>query len=176
MPVLSYLDHQPEVAGSVFVAPNAYVVGRVRLGAESSLWFGATVRGDTGTVEIGEGVNVQEGATIHSQHDSPTVLGDDVSLGHLAIVHAATIGNGTLVAMQASVLSGAQVGAGSIIAAHALVPEGMVVPPLSLVMGIPGKVVRQVTENEAERAARTARVYRRLAKEYRAISTWPTGR
>lgn len=167
MPVLPYVDHHPSVAEDVFLAPTAYVVGRVTIGARCSLWWNSTVRGDTGPITIGEEVNVQEGCTIHTEADVPAVIGNHVTMGHHALIHSAIIEDDVLIGMNASVLSGARVGRGSIIAAHALVPEGREIPPGSLVMGVPGRVVRQVTEAEAARARRNGDNYLRLAREYR---------
>lgn len=167
MPVLPYLNYFPQVAEEVFVAPTAFVVGRVTIGPGSSIWFGCTVRGDTGSIVIGEGVNIQDGSTVHTQTGFETIIGNRVSLGHHALVHAAIVEDDVLIGINASVLTGAKVGRGSIIAAHALVPEGKEVPPRSLVVGVPGKVVREITEAEFARIRRTAENYQRLSREYR---------
>jgi carbonic anhydrase/acetyltransferase-like protein (isoleucine patch superfamily) len=168
MPVLGYEDAYPLLGDSCFIAPTAYVIGRVQLGAECSVWFSSVVRGDTGEVRLGSGVNVQEGSTIHTEKDHDVVIADDVTLGHHAVVHGATVQANVLIGINSSVLTGARVGSGSIIGAHALVPEGKVIPPRSLVLGSPGKVVREVTEAEFERILRTARNYRKLASSYAA--------
>ena len=170
MPILPYLDHQPRVADDVFLAPTAYVVGDVTIGPRCSLWFGATVRGDTGSVVLGEAVNVQEAATVHTQDGRATQIGNRVTMGHHALVHAAVVEDDVIVGSNASVLSGARVGRGSIVAAHSLVAEGKEIPPGSLVMGVPGKVIRQVTDAERERIRRNADAYERLGQEYR--RTW----
>jgi carbonic anhydrase/acetyltransferase-like protein (isoleucine patch superfamily) len=167
MPIVPYLEHLPRVAEDVFLAPTAFIVGRVTVGPLCNIWFGSTIRGDSGWVELGEAVSVQENCTIHTQGETATIVGDRVSMGHHALVHAATIEPDVLVGIGASVLSGAKVGRFSIIAAHALVPEGKEIPPYSLVMGTPGKVVRQVTEEEIARITGTAESYRRRGQEYR---------
>lgn len=168
MPLLPYLDHTPEVAPDVFVAPDAYVVGRVTIGPRSSIWFGATLRGDHEPLSLGEAVNIQEHCTLHTDPGFPLALGDFVSLGHHAIVHGAVLEDHVLIAMAATVLTGARIGAGSIVAANALVPENRVIPPRSLVVGTPGKVIREITAAEYERILTTANDYLRLGQEYRA--------
>lgn len=166
MPVLPYLDHQPSLGPDVFIAPSAHVIGRVSLGARSSVWFGAVVRGDVEPVTVGEGVNLQEHCVLHTDPGYPVVLGNYVSLGHHAIVHGATLEDYVLVAMSATVLSGARIGAGSIVAANALVPENREIPPRSLVVGTPAKVIREITEVEYERILFTVNTYLRLAQDY----------
>jgi carbonic anhydrase/acetyltransferase-like protein (isoleucine patch superfamily) len=167
MPLLHYLDHYPTVSDDAFIAPDAYVIGRVTLGPQSSVWFGSTLRGDVEPITLGRGVNIQEHSVIHTDSGMPAVLGDYVSLGHHAIVHGAVLEDHVLIAMSATVLSGAKIGSGSIVAANALVPEGRQIPPRSLVVGTPGKVLREVTDDEYERIVRTARHYMQLAQEYR---------
>jgi gamma-carbonic anhydrase len=166
MPLLRYFAHLPELAPDVFVAPTAYVIGQVRIGPRCSIWFGSTLRGDMEAIKLGTGVNIQENSILHTDLNYPTILGDFVSLGHNAIVHGAVLDEHVLVAMGAIVLTGARIGAGSIIAANALVPEGREIPPRSLVVGTPGKVVREITEAEYERICRTSENYQRLGAEY----------
>lgn len=166
MPVLPYDGRWPDLATSAYLAPNAWVIGDVRVGAGASLWFAVTVRGDRGRIEIGEEVNVQDGCTLHGQDRSTVVLEDRVALGHHALVHGAVVESESLIAIGASVLSGARIGRGSIVAAHALVPEGMIVPPGSLVMGVPGKVVRPVNDDERVRVAETIDTYVGLRGQY----------
>jgi carbonic anhydrase/acetyltransferase-like protein (isoleucine patch superfamily) len=167
MPIVPYLEHLPRVADDVFLAPTAFVVGRVTIGPLCNIWYGATVRGDSGWVELGEAVSVQENCTIHTQGETATIVGNRVVMGHHALVHAATVEDDVLIGIGASVLSGARVGRFSIIAAHSLVPEGKEIPPYSLVMGTPGKVIRQVTEEEIARITRTSEGYRQRGQEYR---------
>jgi carbonic anhydrase/acetyltransferase-like protein (isoleucine patch superfamily) len=166
MPVLPYLDHHPVIAPDVFVAPDAYVIGRVSIGAQSSVWFGSSLRGDNEPLTLGECVNIQEHSVLHCDPGYPVVLGDYVSLGHHAIVHSAVLEDHVLVAMSATVLTGARIGAGSIVAANALIPEGRVIPPRSLVVGTPGKIIREVTDEEYERICYTANAYVKLRQDY----------
>jgi carbonic anhydrase/acetyltransferase-like protein (isoleucine patch superfamily) len=138
----------------------------VTIGSRSSVWFGATLRGDTEPLTIGEGCDIQDHCTLHTDVGFPLIFGNYVSLGHNAIVHSAVLGDYVLVAMAATILTGAKIGAGSIIAANALVPEGREIPPRSLVVGTPGKVIREVTDAEYERIVQTAADYRQLAETY----------
>jgi carbonic anhydrase/acetyltransferase-like protein (isoleucine patch superfamily) len=166
MPLLPYLEHEPKIGPDVYIAPDAYVVGKVTIGARSSVWFGSVLRGDQEPVTVGEAVNIQEHSVLHTDIRQPVVVGNYVSLGHHAIVHSATIEDYVLIAMSATVLSGARIGSGSIVAANALVPEGREIPPRSLVVGTPAKVIREVTDEEFERIRRTANNYLRLAQDY----------
>ena len=125
-----------------YLCDTARIIGRVQCGENCFFLFGAVVRGDGGTIQIGARVNVQDNACIHADPHAPAVIGDDVSIGHGAVVHGCTIGSGTIVGMNATVLNGAQVGKGCIIGAGAVVPENAVVPDYSLAVGIPAKVVR----------------------------------
>jgi carbonic anhydrase/acetyltransferase-like protein (isoleucine patch superfamily) len=166
MPLLAYQDSSPLVAPDVYIAPDAYVIGKVSIGARSSIWFGATLRGDNEPLTLGEGVDIQDHSILHTDPGFPVVLGDYVSLGHNAVVHGAIVEDHVLIAMSATVLTGARIGAGSIIAANALVPEGREIPPRSLVVGTPGKVLREVTEAEYQRVCQTAEDYMQLGRQY----------
>lgn len=166
MPVMPFLEFSPQIAPDVFIAPDAYVIGKVAIGPQSGIWFGSTLRGDVEPLTIGQGVNIQDHCTLHTDAGFPLVLGDYVSLGHNAIVHGAVLEDHVLVAMAATILTGARIGAGSIIGANALVPEGREIPPRSLVVGTPGKVLREVTEAEYERIGQTSTDYMRLARQY----------
>ena len=161
--------HPEQIDATAFVAPGAVVVGNVTVGAEASLWFGVVVRGDVEAVRIGPQTNVPDGCILHADPGQPCLLGARVSLGHGALVHAAQIEDDVLIGMRATVLNGARVGSGSVIAAGALIPPGMVVPPHSLVMGLPGQGVRQVTEHDRERVRATAQHYVEYARRYRQI-------
>lgn len=140
----------PEVDEAAWIAPGAVVVGNVRIGARSSVWYNAVLRGDSDAVRVGERTNIQDGAVVHTQHGDAAVIGNDVSVGHLAMIHGATIEDGCLIGMHATVLTGAVVGAGSLVAAGAVVPQGMIVPPHSLVVGVPGRVVRELRNDDRE--------------------------
>ena len=152
---------------SVFVAPTATIIGDVSIGADSSVWFGAIIRGDVARVTIGQRSNVQDGAIIHGAHDQDVVIGNNVTLGHGAIVHAAVVHDNVMVATRATVLDRVEIGANSIIGAGAIVTPGTVVPPNSLVLGVPGKIVREIDAEQAERIRLTALRYVELARAYR---------
>ncbi len=150
-----------------FVAPTAAVVGTVVLEPESSVWFGAVVRGDNEPITIGARSNVQDGAVLHTDPGYPLVIGPGVTVGHQAMLHGCTIGAGSLVGIQAIVLNGAVVGRECIVGAGALIPEGRTVPDRSLVVGSPARVVREVTDAEAARIQEGIDVYVRKALAYR---------
>lgn len=161
-------EHQPRFdSDEWFVAPNATVVGRVRLGHQASVWFSAVVRGDVEDVIVGEGSNIQDGAVLHADAGFPCVLERDVTVGHLAMVHGCLIGAGSMVGIGATILNGAKIGSGCIIGANALVPEGKMIPDHSLVLGVPGKVIRETTESDRERIAHGAAHYREAGRLYR---------
>lgn len=152
---------------SAFIANTATVVGDVHIGEGASVWFGAVVRGDVGAIEIGKGSNVQDGSVLHVPWGGSIAIGEDVTVGHRAVVHGCAIGNRVLVGMGAIIMDGARIGDDSIVGAAALVTEGMEIPPRSLVLGIPAKVKRQLTDEEVYGLAEHAREYARLAEEYR---------
>jgi carbonic anhydrase/acetyltransferase-like protein (isoleucine patch superfamily) len=139
----------PTVHESAYVDQSAQIIGDVHIGAESSIWMNVVVRGDVNYIRIGARANVQDGTIVHVMRDThPTVIGDDVTIGHGAVVHGCTIENRCLIGMGAVVLNGCRVGTGSIVAAGSVLPEGMVVPPGSMVMGVPAKVRRPLTPEE----------------------------
>jgi carbonic anhydrase/acetyltransferase-like protein (isoleucine patch superfamily) len=150
MPIYDLGEHKVVTpgAGRFWVAPNASVIGRVELGDSVSVWFGATIRGDNDTIRIGRRTNVQENAVLHVDPGFPLTIGNEVTIGHLAMLHGCTIGDGALIGIGAIVLNGAKIGAGAMIGAGALVPPGKEIPPNAVVMGTPGKVVREVTDDE----------------------------
>ena len=159
---------RPElIAEDVFVAANATVRGSVAIGEQASVWFGAVVRGDTEAVEIGCRSNVQDLAVLHADPGYPCRLGDEVTVGHAAVVHGATVESGALIGIRAVVLNGAKIGAGAIVGAGAVVTEGMEVPAGHLAVGVPAKVVRELTAADSERLARTAQHYVLAAQAYR---------
>lgn len=158
----------PDVAQASFVAPGAVLIGAVTLGSGTSVWFGCVLRADGGSITVGRDVNIQDGSILHADPGFPTTLGDRVSLGHGAIVHGATVEDGVLIGMRATVLNGARIGEGSLIAAGALVRPGTVVPPRSLVAGVPAVVRRLVNAEETAMIEGTHLVYRRYAEEHNA--------
>lgn len=157
----------PEVAASAFVHSRASVCGTVRLADDVSVWGGAVIRGDTEQITIGAGSNIQDLTMVHADLGVPTVVGARVTVGHRAILHGCTVDDDVLIGMGAILLNRCHIGSGSIIGAGALVAEGVVIPPNSLVLGVPGKVVRATTEAERARAAATGLTYRRLAEAHR---------
>lgn len=165
--LLPYEDRRPEVADSAFVAPGAYVIGAVHLGEESSVWYGAVLRGDTEPIRIGARTNIQDGCVLHADPGYPATVGEDCVVGHGAVVHGCEIGDGCLIGMSATILNGARIGEGSIVAAGALVPEGRQFPARSLIVGAPAKRVREVSEEQTQDIARSVRTYVERAAEHR---------
>jgi carbonic anhydrase/acetyltransferase-like protein (isoleucine patch superfamily) len=157
----------PSIDPTAFVHPNAFVYGDVVLGPRVSVWPTAVIRGDTGAIAIGDESNVQDGSVIHVDHGVPTTIGRRVGIGHRAIVHGAVVGDDCLIGMGAILLNGVRIGSGSIVGAGAVCPEGMEVPPNSLVLGVPGRVVRQTTAAERDRIARTVQSYLDLQQAHR---------
>lgn len=162
-----YLERVPTVGQHVFVAPGAALVGDVTLGNHVSVWFGCVLRGDVNRIVIGERSNLQDGTVVHLGDDDPTIVGEEVVVGHRAVIHGCTIGGGTLVGIQATILDGVKIGEGCVIGAGALIPAGREIPPHSLVLGAPGKVVRTLTAADEEFHRRLAGKYTRLAHNYR---------
>jgi carbonic anhydrase/acetyltransferase-like protein (isoleucine patch superfamily) len=168
MSLLAFQGRSPRLAPDTYVAPGAWVIGDVTAGAGSSIWFNAVLRGDTSPIVIGRLANLQDGVIVHVDEGEPTDIGDEVTVGHAAIIHAAKIAPRVLVGMQSVILSGVSVGEGSIIGAGALVPEGRTIPPRSLVLGTPGRVVREVTDAEYGAILQSAKHYAELAQAHRA--------
>lgn len=162
-------DARPSVAEGVFIAPGAIVLGGVELQAESSVWYGSVLRGDINRIRLGAQSNVQDGSVLHVSDDCPCVLGERVSVGHRAVVHACTVGDEVLVGMGAVIMDGAQIGARSVIAAGSLVTKNTVIPEGSLVMGSPARVVRALSEEERQANARLALKYVEISRRYLAL-------
>lgn len=158
----------PADHGAAFVAENATLAGSVRLEEGASVWYGAVLRADTGRIVVGTGSNVQDNAVLHTGPELDIVLGRGVSVGHSAVLHGCMIGDGCMIGMHATVLNGAVIGPGCLIAAGALVPERAQIPAGSLVMGVPGKVVRPVSEEQKAAIAANEAEYRELARQHAA--------
>lgn len=158
----------PADHGAAFVAENATLAGSVRLEEGASIWYGAVLRADTGRIVVGAGSNVQDNAVLHTGPELDIVLGRGVSVGHSAVLHGCMIGDGCMIGMHATVLNGAVIGPGCLIAAGALVPERAQIPAGSLVMGMPGKVVRPVSEEQKAAIAANEAEYRELARQHAA--------
>jgi carbonic anhydrase/acetyltransferase-like protein (isoleucine patch superfamily) len=168
--VLSLGDRRPDLHADAFVAAGARIVGEVRLGEGSSVWYNAVLRGDSAGITVGAGSNLQDNVSVHVDAGHPVVLGRDVSVGHNAVVHGCTIGDGALIGMGSVVLSGAEIGAGCLVAAGAVVLPGTVVPHGSLVAGVPAKVRRPLTDEERAGIVENAEIYlRHRASHERAV-------
>ncbi|MCP1715356.1 carbonic anhydrase/acetyltransferase-like protein (isoleucine patch superfamily) [Methanocalculus alkaliphilus] len=155
------------LSSCIFVAGNSTIVGDVTFGNDVSVWFGAVIRGDRERIVIGDGSNVQDNAVIHGSTGHPTLIGSQVSVGHGAILHGCTISDEVLIGMGAIVMNGAVIGAGSIIGAGAVVTEGKVIPPHSLVLGVPGKILAETTEEQRASILKNATDYIELAGRHR---------
>ncbi|MUV37551.1 putative transferase YtoA [Lentibacillus sp. JNUCC-1] len=162
-----YKDHKPIVDETAYIADGARVIGEVEIGARSSIWFNVVIRGDEGPISIGENCNIQENTVCHLYEKFPLILEDNVSVGHSAIIHGCTLREGVLVGMGATVLDGAEIGAYSIIGANTLVPSGKKIPPRSLVLGSPGKVVRKLTDQDMAMIQKTIETYTQKAQDYK---------
>ena len=168
MPVIPFKEKTPVVSASAFVAPDAWVIGDTTIGDNVSIFFNAVLRGDIQSITVGRGTNLQEHSLVHTSHGmSPAIIGEDVTVGHRAIIHGCSIGNRCLIGMGATILDNAEVGDECIIGAHTLIPKGMKVPPRSLVVGTPGKTVRQLTDEELKSLIASAQGYQDLATTYR---------
>jgi carbonic anhydrase/acetyltransferase-like protein (isoleucine patch superfamily) len=152
-------DNAPEIDGSAFVADSANLIGKVTVEANASVWFGVTIRGDNERITIGENSNIQEGTVMHTDMGFPLTLGKNVTVGHQAMLHGCTIGDGALIGIQAVVLNGARIGKGCLVGAGALVTEGKEFPDNSLIVGAPAKVVRTLTEDDLRRLTGNAANY-----------------
>jgi carbonic anhydrase/acetyltransferase-like protein (isoleucine patch superfamily) len=161
-------QHVPVVPASAWVAESATVIGRVELGEEASIWYGATLRGDNDRIAIGARSNVQETSVLHTDTGFQLLVGDDVTIGHQVMLHGCTIGDGTLIGIQAIVLNGARIGRHCLVGAGALVTEGKEFPDGSLIVGSPAKVVRTLEPAQIERLVHTARHYVEQARRHRA--------
>jgi gamma-carbonic anhydrase len=167
MPVLPYKSFSPELGEEVFIASGAFVIGRVAIGNRTSIWFGAVVRGDMESIRIGAESNIQDNVTVHVDYDFPTVVGDRVTVGHNAILHGCTVEDGCLIGMGSILLNGSVIGRDSLIAAGSLITQGIIIPPRSLVIGSPGKVVRTLSEEQIPVKGAMYRNYMAMASDYR---------
>ncbi|MNI24047.1 dTDP-3-amino-3,6-dideoxy-alpha-D-galactopyranose 3-N-acetyltransferase [compost metagenome] len=165
--LLGYKGLMPSLDSTVFVAEGAKIIGDVSIGSESSIWYNAVLRGDLAEIMVGNRCNIQDGVIGHVNSDQPLVVMDDVSVGHGAIIHGCTIGKGTLIGMGAIVLNGAQIGEYALVGAGSLITENTVIPPYTLSLGSPARVVRELTENDLLRMKRTTDGYVVKGQEYR---------
>jgi carbonic anhydrase/acetyltransferase-like protein (isoleucine patch superfamily) len=158
--VLSVAGRTPSVPPSAFIAAGARVIGDVRLAEGASVWYNAVVRGDSDSITLGPGSNLQDNVSVHVDEGHPVVIGANVSVGHNAVVHGCTVGDGSLIGMGSVILSGAVIGSGCLVAGGAVVLEGTVVPDGSLVAGVPAKVRRELSDEERAKLLRNAEIYR----------------
>jgi carbonic anhydrase/acetyltransferase-like protein (isoleucine patch superfamily) len=173
MSTADFISTPPRIDETAFIAPGAVLMGAVTIAAESSVWFGAVIRADEERIDIGARTNIQDGCILHVDRGQPCRIGSRVTLGHGAIVHGATVEDEVLIGIRATVLSGARIGRGSVIAAGTVIPPGTIVPPDSLVMGVPGKVVRPCGEREAEMIRHGCEHYGELGRLYRQRDVQP---
>ncbi len=165
--IKAYKGIEPKIHDTVFMVESAVVIGDTEIGENSSLWFNAVVRGDVNYIRIGERTNVQDNSVLHVTNKTcPLIIGDDVTIGHSVTLHGCTVENSCLIGMGAIILDNAVIGEGSLVAAGTLVPEGMKVEPGSLVMGLPGKVVRELSEEERAKIFQSAKNYMGYARDY----------
>ncbi|AZS14838.1 gamma carbonic anhydrase family protein [Paenibacillus lutimineralis] len=165
--LIEYLGRRPNLDSSVFVAEGAKVIGEVTVGKDSTIWYNAVLRGDLAPIMIGDRCNIQDGVIGHVNTDQPLIVQSEVSVGHGAIIHGATIGQGTLIGMGAIVLNGAEIGEYALVGAGSLVTENTKIPPYTLSLGTPARVVRELTEDDLLRMKRTMESYVVKGKEYR---------
>lgn len=158
----------PNVDPSVYLADGAKVIGEVEIGKDSTVWFNTVIRGDEGPITIGERVNIQDGSMIHQYEGYPTIIENDVTIGHMAMIHGGIIRQGALIGMSATILDEAEIGSGSFVAAGSVVPPKMIVPPNSMVMGVPAKVVREINDHDRFIMERTIRKYVKRGQQYAA--------
>ncbi|MFT5513096.1 MAG: carbonic anhydrase/acetyltransferase-like protein (isoleucine patch superfamily) [Bacteroidia bacterium] len=164
--IKTFRDNTPDINEDAFIAENATIIGDVKIGKKASIWYGAVLRGDSDKITIGANSNIQDNAVIHVDPGFPVKIGKDCIVGHLALVHGASIEDNVLVGMNATVLNGAQIGSYSIIGANALVTANTVIPPRSLVLGSPAKVVKQISDDQVAHIVRNAEAYVKLSQEY----------
>ncbi|MFY9295276.1 MAG: gamma carbonic anhydrase family protein [Clostridiales bacterium] len=167
--IKEYNGHKPHIHNSCFIAENTTIIGRVTIKRNASIWYGTVIRGDDNYISIGENTNVQDNCTIHIAEDYPTIIGDNVTIGHGAIVHGCKVGNNVLIGMGAIILDGAEIEDNVLIAAGSLVSPGKKMPSNTLVMGSPAKVVRELTKEEIVNIKNSADYYVKLAEEYKKI-------
>lgn len=166
--IIAYKGVVPKIHQSAFIEDSARIIGDVVIGEHSSVWFNAVVRGDVNFIRIGSRTNVQDNCTLHVTKDLyPLILGDDITVGHGVTLHACTVKDRCLIGMGAIIIDNAVIGEDSIVGAGALVTENLVVPPRSLVLGLPAKVVRQLRDDEVERIKRSALNYIEYSRDYR---------
>lgn len=167
MPSYEYRGKRPRVHPGAFVAPTAALIGDVTIAEGASVWFGTVLRGDMARIEIGARTSVQDNSVIHTETDEPTIIGEDVTIGHMALVHSSVVESNVLVGQAAVLVGGNHVGAGTVIGAGAVLPEGMKVPERKLVLGVPARVIRDTGPDDERWTVRAAEHYTELGTWYR---------
>jgi carbonic anhydrase/acetyltransferase-like protein (isoleucine patch superfamily) len=160
-------EYTPTIHPQAWVADSADIIGRVEIGPEASVWFNVTIRGDNDIIRIGAGANVQDNSVLHTDAGLPLHIGERVTVGHQVMLHGCTIGDGSLIGIQAVVLNGAKIGRDCLIGAGALVTEGKEIPDRSMVLGSPGKIVRTLTDEDLERLRHGPKIYTERARLFR---------
>mgnify|MGYP006271762141 CR=1 FL=1 len=176
--ISNYLDYIPKIGEKTWIAPSADVIGRVEMGSDVSIWFGCVIRGDVHYIKIGNRSNIQDLSMVHVTHHKkedmsdghPTIIGDDVTIGHRVMLHGCTIEDACLIGMSATILDGAVIGKESIVGAGALVTKNKIFPPRSLIMGSPAKVVRELTDAEVLELYASAKRYVNFKENYRSTN------
>lgn len=168
--IIALADKAPAIDVSAWLAPTASVIGNATVGPGASVFYGAVIRADMESIDVGAHSNLQDNAVLHSDPGFPTTIGDFVSIGHGAVLHGCTVGDGALIGMNATILNGAVIGEGSLVAANALVLEGTVVPPRSLVAGVPAKVRRELSDAEVQHCLANAETYVELTRQHAAAT------
>ncbi|THF63441.1 gamma carbonic anhydrase family protein [Pseudothauera rhizosphaerae] len=173
MAIYALGDHAPRFGEGSWVADNATVIGRVEAGRDVSIWYNVVIRGDNDPITIGNGTNIQDGSILHNDDGVPLVIGADVTIGHMVMLHGCTVGGGSLIGINAVILNHAVIGRNCIIGANALIPEGKVIPDRSLVVGSPGRIIRELSDEDIAKLRANAAHYvdnaRRYAAELRHI-------
>jgi len=170
--IISYKGKTPKIAPSAFVAENAVIIGDVEIGENSSVWFGCVIRCEENKIVIGKNTNIQDLTTIHTDHCCSVIIGDNVTVGHNVVLHGCEIGNNVLIGMGTIIMNGSKIGDNSLIGAGSLITQNMVIPPNTLVFGRPAKVIRELTSEEIEKIAISAKEYIELSNEYKKIEDY----
>jgi carbonic anhydrase/acetyltransferase-like protein (isoleucine patch superfamily) len=168
--IYSLENYHPEIDSSVFIAPGAQLIGNIKIGKESSVWFNSVLRGDNAPIVIGERSNIQDGCILHVDPTVPLAIGNDVTVGHNVILHGCKIEDGALIGMGSIVMNHAVIGEQVLIAAGTLIPQGKIIPPRTLVMGNPGKVVRELSDKDLEMLRLSAEHYVAQSRRYLAAN------
>lgn len=164
--IRDFKDFKPQIGRNSWISETATIIGNVKIGDNVGIWFGVVLRGDVAPIEIGNNTNIQDNTVVHSEVNYPTKIGNGVTIGHNSIIHGCEIGDDTLIGMGAIILNGAKIGKNCIIGAGSVITEGKIIEDNSLVLGVPGKVIRKVTEEEIKRIKENARAYIFLKESY----------